>query len=195
MEQDDEKKMYQYEWEDDDNLKVKICYANKNHFIEVFLASLPLLFLIFILIRFSDLRGSPVYSLIICLVILVFLFSGFMSYFLNPIKKMSYSLIVGKSGIKNRVYKDEIFIGWEELVSLGVLENVIINSERRILIYFSNFEFDENKYRAILRKTDLNFYIGDNSEKLIAINVSDMDEAVSLKNKIQEYADKYADKT
>ena len=57
-----------------------------------------------------------------------------------------------------------------------------------------NFEFDESKYRQILNKTEY-IYKGDNSEKLIAIPVISIDEAMDLNANIQKCAKRYAPKS
>ena len=121
-----------------------------------------------------------------------------MGYNLTCKFETRYSLVVGRNGIKNRTHKGEVIIGWNDFVSIGILENVFIKGVRgsyHTFVYISNTAFDEKEYRRTIQKSESKYYIGGNGEILIAISVSDLAEAEILKLKIQEYVDKYANKT
>ena len=186
-----------FEYEDEYSLRIRYCVTIKDYIKRMVLSLLPLFLLMCFAFFISDIRKS--FSFFCGFVFMVVLY--FFIYYralTNPINTLSYSFVIGKSGIKNCIYKGELYIGWNEFVSSGVLVDVRVRSRNngyveKTFVYISNFEFDESRYRQILNKTD-HFYRGVNSEKLIAIQVLDIDEARELNTKILEYAKKYASK-
>ena len=187
-------------FEEDDNFRVENAYDSK-HDIKVFLLTetFPLCTII-CLLTFALIRDNVLLSAVICIAIFCFfLMFAYLCSSLIPIRHLRYLLVVGRNGIKNRTSKGEVLIKWQEFSSVGIINATVSGtfssrSIQRMFVCVSNSAFDETRFKRFIKKPESNYFIGENSEILIAVVVSGLEEAEDLKSKIQEYADKYAAK-
>ena len=176
--------------EEDENLMIRRI-LNLKILLIAYVCALAFFIALLVLFVYMIIEKGAVFYKVVG-VISILLIAAFAIIFLKClVGNLQYLLLIDNQGIKNRAFKGEIILSWEEIKKIGIIYNIMSRKKKCTYIYISNSDLDESRIRKILTDRDPDFYITNQSEALIAIRLTNQEEAQALYLKIQEYSSKF----